>query len=436
MAKLTLIELNEFNPDMLARAAAELNLRHVARLLAMPATETFTNDEQEHQGLDPWVQWVSIHSGQPTEVHGIRRLGMTARQNRDQLWNAVGKTGRSWGAWGVMNAPLGSRAGCDFFMPDPWSFEERAFPPALNNLLALPRYAAKNYLKLNLGEVLKALSRLAVYFVAPARWPVLPRIVARLFKGIGIAGLNIHTLTTLVDYIGVLQLVQLKKSKATDFTVVFLNHIAHLQHQFWSREGAIDPNMRFGLLMCDEMLGLLFASLAPGEAVVVANGMRQKNVAGQGWCVYRQKQPEDMLRRLGVDFARVEQCMTNDANVIFADAERADRAMETLSAARLGGTDDPIFYAERESPTRLFYQLAIDHRVSSGATIVSPNGSIPFDDVLELVCERTGAHEQRGDVFAQAVQLPERMQNHELFDAILGHFRHAESAQSRVGIDA
>ena len=84
-----------------------------------------------------------------------------------------------------MNAPMNSNARCDFFMPDPWSFEEAAYPAPLNDLLALPRYAAKNYLKMSYGAVARAGLRLVRYFAAPARWPDIPRITRWLAKGIG-----------------------------------------------------------------------------------------------------------------------------------------------------------------------------------------------------------------------------------------------------------
>ena len=49
-------------------------------------------------------------------------------------------------AWGVMNAPCGNSKGSCFYVPDPWSFDEKAFPKKINNFLALPRYFAKNYI--------------------------------------------------------------------------------------------------------------------------------------------------------------------------------------------------------------------------------------------------------------------------------------------------
>jgi hypothetical protein len=114
--------------------------------------------------------------------------------------------------------------------------------------------------------------------------------------------------------------------------------------------------------------------------------------------------------------------MTNDANLLFATAEDADRAAQILASCVIGHNKEPVFYLERESPTRLFYQMAIEHRVDPGATIVFDGGAIAFDDVIELVCERTGAHEQVGDVFSQGVEVPARLANHELFDVIRRHF--------------
>src|SRR4051812_41049796 len=105
--RLLIVELNEFDPQYLATMADRMGLRNIARALSFRHSTTTTVDQMEHQGLDPWVQWVGVHSGQPTEEHGIRRLGATQIQKSPQVWHAVAKLGYSWGVWGVMNAPMG-----------------------------------------------------------------------------------------------------------------------------------------------------------------------------------------------------------------------------------------------------------------------------------------------------------------------------------------
>lgn len=419
--RLLAVELNEFSPILMSEAARELGLKNIEALLALPHAETTTEDELEHQGLDPWVQWVGVHTGQPSSAHGIRRLGVTAGQTERQIWQVLGQSGHRWGVWGVMNGPKGDAPGCEFFMPDPWSFEERAYPESLNDLLALPRYSATNYLEMDLKAALSASARLIRYFLPPTRWAVAMRSAGRVIRSLPRVPMNVHSFSTLFDYVSVLCFTDFRTRRRPDFSLIFLNHIAHLQHQFWTRQGPLDPNMRFGLMLADEMIGMLMRSRAPGEALVVMNGMRQRNVAGEGQYVYRQTHPQRAIEGLGIIGGRVEQLMTHDAHILFDQPAQADQAMEILLACRLS-TGQPVFYVERQGSTRVFYQLAFDFEVPADAMIVGPTGQIPFSRLFELICARTGAHEQRGDVYHDGIDIPDALLNHQLFDVMTAHF--------------
>lgn len=429
-----LVELNEIDPDYLLEMARKLRLPNLKRVLSFSHTKTITDDQIEHQGLDPWVQWVGVHCGKPTNEHGIRRLGTTRIQNSPQIWHAVAELGCSWGVFGVMNAPMGERRGCKFFMPDPWSFDEVAFPPSLNDLLALPRYVAKNYLEIDYKQAVKSALRLARYFAPPKHWPLLARFGGRCFRGVVQAGPNVHTFATLLDYLGVLCFVRMRREFRPDLSIVFLNHIAHLQHQFWSKDGEPHPEMKLGLELCEVMMEMLIADREDGEAFLLMNGLRQKNVAGDGFHVYRQRNPQLAIEAMGIVRGRVEQCMTHDANILFDDSKDADRAVELLDQCRL--TDGHrAFYVERQSPDRVFYQLAFEHCVAPETAIVSGNYSQPFDAVFELICERTGAHVPEGDIFADGIDIPEQIANHEVFGFILDHFLNASRAYRSIAAE-
>ena len=116
--RLMVVELNEFDPAYLGRMADALNLPNIRAMLKMSRAATLTDDLIEHQGLDPWVQWVGVHCGKPTVEHGIRRLGATEAQTAPQIWQCRRRARLQLGRVGVMNAPLGSTDGCRFFMPD------------------------------------------------------------------------------------------------------------------------------------------------------------------------------------------------------------------------------------------------------------------------------------------------------------------------------
>ena len=433
--RLLVVELNEFDPTYLADAAAKLRLTHLERVLSFNHANTSTVDEIEHQGLDPWVQWVGIHCGKPTTLHGIRRLGATRQQTSAQIWHAVADQGGSWGVWGVMNAPMGNPVGCKFFMPDPWSFEEVAYPRYLNDLLALPRYAARNYLELNYKQAFFSVLRLARFFAPPSHWATLARFGMHASASVMSTGPNIHTFTTLLDYLSVLCFIDLRRKHLPNLSLIFLNHIAHLQHQFWSDGPEPTGEMKLGLQLSNAMLGLLLADRQLDEGFVLMNGLRQKNVAGEGFRVYRQRNPQQAIEAMGVQGGRVEQCMTHDATILFAESKDADRASELLDCSALSD-GHKAFYVERQDANRVFYQLAFEHEVHPDTMIVCGNYARPFFDVFQLVCERTGAHVPTGDIFFDGINIADKIQNHEVFGFLLDYYRKDESISSSMNYGA
>ncbi len=425
--RLLVIELNEFDPEFLRAAAERLHLPAILQMLSFDHSVTSTDDATEHQGLDPWVQWVSIHTGTPTAVHGVRRLGATRDQGR-QIWNVLGDAGLSWGVWGAMNAPMGETAGCRFFMPDPWSWQEQPAPQELAHLLALPRHVSKNYLKIDPRIAVMGALRMLRFYMRPGMGSVSLPFARELVAAVAQCGINVHTMTTMLDYASALTFAQLRRKRCPEFSVLFLNHIAHAQHHFLSDVDNLHPQMKLALLTCERIVHLLLGGCEAGEAVLVANAFRQRDVRGSGFVCYRQRDPAQALRLLGIAQGRIEQCMTNDAHVLFDSAQAADSAESTLRSCRLSH-GERAFYVERTGPQGLFYQIDFDRTVPSGTSIVTPDRIVPFEKIFQFVTERTGAHVPEGDVFANGIDIPPRLRNHEMHAAILEYFNVAGYAQ-------
>jgi hypothetical protein len=426
--KLLLVELNEFDPEFLQKQAERLNLKSLSKFLSMVQSSTITEDEIEHQGLDPWVQWVNVHTGRSSDYHGIKRLGDTLKQRDSeiQLWEAVGAAGGSWAAWGVMNAPMGNQKGCELFMPDPWSFEEDAYPKRLNDLLALPRYMARNYTDIKKSEIIKNFTLFLKSYALPKHWPVLAKFTKVFLLNSKDHGVSLHTLTTLLDYLGALEFSRAKRRSDLQFSVIFLNHIAHLQHQFWVKGDELHNEMELGLKVSDLIMELLLDSRQENEAIILMNGLRQKNVAGEGFYVYRQINPlKAMDILLGGSEQKwsdwsVEQLMTNDAHLHMSTKLDADRAEALLQNTKLS-TGEEVFFTERLSPTDVFCQLNVEHSIEKDTMVSNSVITFNFYDVFELVCERTGAHLQVGDVFSDNINLPDHFHNHEVYNHILSY---------------
>ena len=422
--KLTLIELNEFSVALLQRGVQEQGLPNVARLLALNEAATTTDDLVEHRGLDPWVQWVSAHTGVPSSVHNIIHLG-DAPMNLGfkQVWETLSERGISSGVWGAMNATRCGATHCKFFLPDPWTFAEAAYPDKLNELLALPRYYSKNYLDVSKSEFLKRTFLLAKFVLGSG---ALAKIIGQtplVLGGVLRNGINNALLFSLFDLFSTAMFVEYKKKHQPQLSVIFLNSIAHLQHHRWEAGARLTGDLTFGLKVIDRVLEMLFASLEPDEAVVVMNALTQKNIVDEKPRIcYRQINPARFLSAVGLNFQSVEQLMTNDAYVFFATPQERDHAAAVIARATIQGK--PLFQAESDAKDsrKLFYQVDFWDELDDDIAVDVNGHSINFLGHFEAIVARTGAHLRDGNVFSAGIELPEHMHNHEMAGHLLAFF--------------
>ncbi len=418
-----IIELNEFDPVFLKENAKELNLKNILYFFNLNHSETYTNEKKEHQGLDPWVQWVSIHTGKPFSQHKVKRLGQTSSQKEEQIWERIFKVSSlKWGVWGAMNAPLGDKEGIGFFLPDPWSFEEKAYPDSLNNFLSFPKYMSKNYLSTNKIQLIISGFKTLSFMLANSGRGIKRKIFSKLFKAFYLSGINVHSLNTILDYINCLYFIEFKEKYKTQFSIIFLNHIAHLQHHFWNKDQEISNQMKFGLFICDEILGELKNNICSKESIILLNGLKQKNVSKKGFFVYRQKEPINFIKIICPIACQVQQNMTNDATLIFKNSRDTLTAQKFLKEIKLKYKKCNLLFVERIEENKLFIQIEIEEKIGKNEKIILRRNIINFYDHIELVTERTGAHVPYGDIYYKNIYFPKKIKNHEFFHYVVKSF--------------
>ena len=81
--KLILIELNEINFDIVKKYISNTKLKNFSYII----NNNFktTTSEKEYSKLEPWIQWVSIHTGMEANEHKIFRLGEAKNFNYEQI---------------------------------------------------------------------------------------------------------------------------------------------------------------------------------------------------------------------------------------------------------------------------------------------------------------------------------------------------------------
>ena len=97
------VELNEFNVDLMTATLEKHDFPFLRRAFQFTKSNYRTQDRYNSGFLEPWVQWVSVHSGVPSFVHGIKHLGDVPHLDVEQCWETLSREGITTGVWGVMN---------------------------------------------------------------------------------------------------------------------------------------------------------------------------------------------------------------------------------------------------------------------------------------------------------------------------------------------
>jgi hypothetical protein len=134
-----LLEFNELSPPLMARFMGDGRLPNFSRL-HRESRVYVTNANESGRYLQPWIQWVTVHSGLSAAEHGVCELGEAHKLERPCLTEIVSAAGRPVWTCGSMNARYDARInGCA--LPDPWTTGARPRPEAL---LPYYRFIQKN----------------------------------------------------------------------------------------------------------------------------------------------------------------------------------------------------------------------------------------------------------------------------------------------------
>ena len=104
--KLLVLELNEFNYEILKKYSKKYNYKYLKKILSFNHTKTtkdiYEGNNNQYGYLDPWSQWVSIHTLTNSKKHKIKNLGDIPKLKLKQIWEL--KKNINFYIWGPMNA--------------------------------------------------------------------------------------------------------------------------------------------------------------------------------------------------------------------------------------------------------------------------------------------------------------------------------------------
>jgi hypothetical protein len=402
--RLVLIELNEINFDLARKYVEPLNLRGFAALFAGGVRKTAS--EARYEQLEPWIQWVSAHSGLKADQHGIVRLGDIVASKVPQLFEQIEANGFTVGAVSPMNAENRLRRAA-YFLPDPWtqtksddSFWSRALARALSQTVndnAEGRITLQSAMVLVLG---------LLRFARPRHYATYLRLALRsrgapwrkaLFLDLLIHDIHWH----------------LMQAHKPNFSTVFLNAGAHIQHHyFFNSRGNSSQELRnpewyvpAGADPVAEMLQLydtlLCEYLDDSRCdLIIATGLTQRPYDRVKY-YYRLRDHEQFLREIGIRFARIAPRMTRDFLIEFDDATAAESAERQLASVKVKGDGLSLFGEIDNRGTSLFVTLTYPNEITETTELEGDAARVKLASHVVFVAIKNGMHESHGYLYCR-----------------------------------
>ena len=428
--KLILLELNEINFDVVKKYINNgVKLPGFSSIINSGLIETCS--ENEYDLLEPWIQWPSVHTGLSYSDHKIFRLGDSIHSKIPQIFEEIESMGFSVGAVSPMNA----RNTLDkpkYFIPDPWTKTHSGGSYLSKSISQAISQAVNDNSESKLS--LLTLFNLALAFfllVNPFRYLSLVKYAVLALKKPWRKALFLDKLLYEIH-----KTLFLKKSP--DFSTLFLNAGAHIQHHYffnspyidniklknpsWYIKESEDPFLEMLYeydLILQDLLSLKDVSL------VVATGLSQVPFTKVQF-YYRLQNHEKFLKDIGISFLEVHPRMTRDFLITFNTANEAKSAEEVLKSILVNNQIN-LFEEIDNRGKDLFVALTYPHEIDLNTSISIDGKTLLLKEYVVFVAIKNGMHDQKGFAYFSDNfngDVPKKNEHvSKIFFSIIEHFK-------------
>ncbi len=424
-----LVEFNELTPRLMSQFMGAGHLPNFKRLYDESRVYV-TDAEEQGENLNPWVQWVTIHSGLAAAEHGITQLADGHRLQTKAVWDILSEAGHSVWVCGSMNArydqPLNG-----YLLPDPWSTGLRPFPE--NEFSAYYKFV-RSSVQEHTDRTAPLSKADAVRFLAfMASHGLSPTTVAMTLKQIWterVSGQSHWKRAALLDRFQWDVFRHYYRRLRPDFSTFFINSTAHFQHTYWREfEPQLfevkpsDADQRdhagailYGYKNMDDLLGRIMRLAGDDATLIYCTGLSQqpylKHESAGARHYYRIKSPALLTERLGVRHRHTyHPVMAEQFCLRFDSASDAADSLAELRKHRVGARC--AFHGEIHGNDLTVQCSQTSHLPSDTVITVEPdNRTIPFFDVFyETGAVKSGYHHPDGMMW---VRSPDR--KHEIHE--------------------
>jgi hypothetical protein len=416
-----LLEFNELSPLLMERFIAAGKLPTFKHLRDRSAT-FITRADERPPALEPWVQWVTVHTGVPYAEHGIFSLSEGHKLRYRSVWDFVSEKGLPVWVCGSMNVKY-EKPLHGYVLPDPWSTDSAPCPDTLHKYCRFVQLNVQEHtndrVPLKKADYLRFLQFMATHGLSTS---TLRATVQQLLSDR--KGKTRWKRAFILDKLQFDLFSAVYRSLQPALSTFFLNSTAHMQHMYWRH---MEPDLfqakpsaqeqeeyasaiLYGYQEMDRLLARMLKLV--GEATVIfATALSQEPCLVYeekgGKHFYRPHDFEDLLRFAEVGAPhQVAPVMSEQFWIHFQSKRDADEAQHKLTELRAG--DRPLMEL-RPDGSSLFASCCINDPLEKGTVIQqrSSGKTAPFHGIFyEVEGVKSGMHHPDGLLWIRHAGMP------------------------------
>ena len=429
MKPLVVLEMNEINYNYVQTYIEQGRLKNFKRFFTQHGF-TRTTSETSYEILEPWIQWVSARTGKSYAEHQVFRLGDIVSSDAPQHWEVLEEKGYKVGAVSPINAVNRTKRS-PFWVPDPWVDTHTSGDEFLEKLTAAVKQAVND----NASEALSAQTKrvLIQALLTKSKVTSWPCYVAGVF---GALKKQHWSKAIVLDRLLADVFFKLWRAHKPDFSTLFLNSGAHIQHHYLFNSKAyngdqknpewyVDPKADPVLEIYELYDAILGEAINLNARIMVGTGLQQMPYEEVTF-YYRLVNHDAFLANLGVAYERILPRMSRDFLIECADTDAANTAGELVAGLR-AADGSSVFSVDNRGDT-LFVTLTFPHEITQGFKLFDQHGSEVLGDLhkeVAFVAIKNGHHDAVGyfmDTAFSHGELPESIPLEDIYHRVMDHF--------------
>lgn len=416
-----LLEFNELCPDLLQKFIQAGHLPNFKKLYEN--ADTYITDANcEESYLEPWVQWVTLHTGVDCKEHGVFRLGEADNLKHENIWDELSKKGQKSWLCGSMNAtwPKGDKN--ITALPDPWSLNATPSHDKLKPFYDFVRANVQEHTNKSSKNSLGSLFSFGTFMLLNGlRFKTVAKVAALAFDVIKNRG-NGWKKAVVLDWLQYDVYRHIYKKERPAFSTFFSNSTAHFQHKYWRymepSKFQKKPTQRevelygdailFAYKNHDTILGETLALADENTQVVMASALSQQPFSDLdaigGKIFYRPHDINKIADTFGLEKVKtVNPVMSHQFQIIFEDNASALAAEQVLARVKLDGESE-VFKTNVEDDT-LFCGCTFHQVIDDTLLMTVDDKQVAFREVFYLADSlKSGKHHPQGVLWVQKNQ--------------------------------